>query len=131
MAELTRIMDSLDQTSAGGIISNTSATLQNLFFNSSIQNRAAGNNSQSPVPRPSLPGVSGNLSNVGPTYAQQVANAQMNQINHTSLAGIHNNTMNQSSGTFSLNALNDRSQSRMGPGKLNIPSSINEQEEQG
>ena len=27
MAELTRIMDSLDQTSAGGIISNTSATL--------------------------------------------------------------------------------------------------------
>lgn len=49
----------------------------------------------------------------------------MNQVNHTSMAGLHNNTMNQSSGTFSLGALNDKS--RLGPGKLNIPSSIHEE----
>lgn len=65
MSELTRIMDSLDHSSAGGIISNTSATLQNLFFNSSIQNR--GNSSQSPAPR----GVGGSAGGGGGglTYA--------------------------------------------------------------
>lgn len=56
MSELTRLMDSFDQTNGGpglgGVISNTSATaLQNLLFNNSLQNRLPTNSGQSPSAR--------------------------------------------------------------------------------
>ena len=52
MSELTRLMDSFDQTNGGprlgGVISNTSATaLQNLLINNSLQNRFPNNTSNS------------------------------------------------------------------------------------
>lgn len=53
----------------------------------------------------------------------------MNQFNHSSMnGGVHNNTMNMQSnqsGNFSFKTLFDKNNSRMGPGKLNIPQSIN------